>query len=315
MEMLAALLSLGLVLQGIRISTPYVYAAIGGVLSERGGVVNLALEGILLLSAFSFVAATWAAGGDRQGAQAFLCVGLAASAATGAAIGALMALTAVYCRANHIICGLAINLLAAGLSPFLLETLYNSASNSPVIVVFRPPAIFRSPALQSVNGLFHPLVAGAFIAAGAAAWTLRRTRFGLRLRAAGENLEAAKAAGVNVSAVRAAGVVLGCTVASLGGAWLAMDQARYSDQMSAGRGYMAIAAMIVGKWSPWGAVLAAVFFGLAEAAEIRLQTAGIALVPRQCLEMTPYALTILVLAGFVGRSQAPAALGKHDEDS
>ncbi|MCX7013182.1 MAG: ABC transporter permease, partial [Candidatus Sumerlaeota bacterium] len=304
--------SLGLALQGIRISTPYVYAALGGVISERGGVANLALEGVLLLSAFAFVAATAAVGGGRAGPPAALLVGLAASAATGAAIGAVMALTAVACRANHILCGLAVNLLAAGLSPFLLQVLYHSASNSPEIVVYHAPQWLQAKAPAPWSDLFHPLTVGALALTAGTAWMLGRTRFGLHLRAAGENLEAARAAGVRIARTRAAGVIVGCMAASLGGAWLAMSQARYSDQMSAGRGYMAIAAMIVGKWTPWGAAAAALCFGLIEAAQIRLQNAGLRGVPRSWIEMSPYLLTILVLAGAMGRSRSPAALGKHD---
>ncbi len=310
MEALAPLLGLGFLVQTIRISTPYVFAAVGGAISERSGVVNLALEGVLTLSALAFVAATLAVGGGRGGAPACLLAGLAASVAAGAALGGLLALTAVLCRANHIVCGLALNLLAAGLSPFFLGTLYGSASNTPEIVSWAPPAWFGGGEWAALNDLLNPLIALAALAALAAAWMLKRTRFGLQLRAAGEDPEAARAAGANPRRIRIQAAALGCALAGLGGAWLAMAQARYADQMSAGRGYMAVAAMIVGRWSPLGAAAAALLFGFAEAAGIRLQLAGFGQLGRAALDMVPYLLTIFVLAGFVGKSTMPAALGR-----
>jgi len=287
--------------QGLRISVPYVLAALGGTFSERGGVVNIALEGILLSGAFAYVV----------GAHFAISpwVGLLSAAAAGLAMGGLHALMTVVLRADQIVSGVALNLLALGATEYTLELIFDSASNSPRVVAFDDvlvPIIGEIPMLGSPLG--HPLFLITLVAIVLGHVALYRSRFGLRLRAVGEHPEAAENVGVSVTRLRVSGVLLSGLLAGLGGAYLASEQHSFTAGMSAGRGFIALAAMIVGKWRPWGAATAACLFGFAEALQIRLQSTGIA-IPTQIVQMIPYVLTLLVLAGFIGRAVPPAADG------
>jgi simple sugar transport system permease protein len=277
-----ALALLSLAAQAVRISVPYGLAAVGGVCSERTGVVNIALEGILLLGAFFAVIGTHYTGSPW--------VGVAAAMGGGLAAAALHALATVTLKADQIVSGLAINIMAFGATRAGLRVLFQSASNSP-----RIPA----PAV--------PLLPVALLLILAVLVVLWRTGLGLALRAAGEHPEAAHSAGFSVARLRWLGVLASGALGGLGGAWLAFQQHSFSDQMSGGRGYIALAAMIVGKWHPLGAAAACLLFGAAETAQIRLQGAG---APTQILQALPFVLTILVLVLWVGRSVAPAAVGR-----
>jgi simple sugar transport system permease protein len=273
---------IALAAQAIRISVPYALAAVGAVVSERGGVVNIALEGILLLGAFCAVVGTHFSGSPW--------VGVVAAMAGGMLAAAIHALVTVTLKADQIVSGLAINIAAFGLTRAGLRVLFQSASNSPRIA---------SPSLPLL-----PLVALLILAA---LFFLFRTGLGLALRTAGEHPEAAHSAGFSVARLRWLGVLASGLLGGLGGAWLAFQQHSFSDQMSGGRGYIALAAMIVGKWHPLGAAAACLLFGAAETAQIRLQGAG---APTQLLQAAPFLLTILVLIVWVGRAVAPAADGK-----
>jgi simple sugar transport system permease protein len=275
-----------LALTGARWATPLAFAALGGVLSERSGVVNLALEGKLLAGAFAAAAVTVASGNPWLGAVA--------AATAGAAVGFLHAAFGVVLRGHQIVIGIAINLLAAGATQFAMNVLYGSSANTPSFAGL-PPVLGLSPlayvAAIAVPGL-HVLLA--------------QTRFGLRVRAAGEHPEACIAQGVDPVRVRIAAVTLAGALAGLGGAYLAFEASQFVKNMSAGRGYLALAAVIFGKWRPVPAACACLFFGCAEAVQIRLQGRGI---PTQFVQMIPYVLTMIALAGWVGRSRPPAALG------
>jgi simple sugar transport system permease protein len=273
-------------LQGLRISAPYVLAALGGVVGERAGVIQLGLEGMLLGGAF---AAT--VGAEHAGVLG----GIAAGALGGIAFAGVYAFAALRARADQVIAGVALNLLAIGLTRYLLKLIYHSASNSPRVVGFDTSV---------ETGVF--LGATVLAAAALQVW-MQRTPGGLRLRAVGEHPEAADSLGVDVLRLRAAAVLTTGLFAGLGGAWLALDNHGFVDRMSGGRGYIAVAAVIFGRWSPIGAAAACLFFGFADALSLRLQTAQA--FPRELTQILPYALTIIAVAGLVGRSRAPRALG------
>jgi simple sugar transport system permease protein len=223
------------------------------------------------------------------------------------ATAALHALVTVTFRADQITSGLGINILAVGLTRFVLKAVFHSSSNSSRVEGlpdWNLPGLSALPGLGPV--LSTPLVLITIALVAAAWWVMFRTPFGLRLRSVGEHPEAAATLGLSVTRLRYAGVLVSGALAGLGGAWLASDQHSFTDQMSAGRGYIALAAMIVGKWNPLGGALACLLFGAAETLQIRLQGSA---VPNEFLQMLPYLVTMLVLAGAVGRARPPAADG------
>lgn len=278
------------VLGSFRVATPLVYAAVGGVICERAGTVNLALEGELLAGAFA-AALVGAEGGGALAA-------VLAAVAAGALVGLVHAGLTARLRVDHVSSGIALNLLVAGLTKFLLKAIFGSPSNSP-----------KFNAELYAWGRVDALVLAAPLAVLLAAGLLRSTVLGLRLRAAGESPEAAAAAGLSPVRLRAGAAVLAGAVAALGGAWLALDQHQFTSDMSGGRGYLALAAVIFGRWRPLAAAGAALLFGASEQIEIALQMAGIA-VPAALLHALPYVLTMVALATAVGRSRPPDALGK-----
>ncbi len=283
--------------QALRISVPYVLAALGGVVSERSGVINIGLEGMMLLGAFGTVVGTLMTGSPLAGLGFGLLAGLLLAAVHATATGVF--------RADHIVSGLAINLLAAGATRVLLKRLYHSSSNSP--------RIEGITSLVTGHGLLallaHPLV---WVTVGLVAgvwWLLNRTVLGLRLSSVGEHPEAAAAAGLRVLRLRAIGVMMSGMLAGMSGAWLAFDQHQFTDGMSGGRGYIALAAMIFGKWRPVPAAAACILFGSAEAIQMALQ-GGSAGIPVQLVQTLPYVLTLVALAGAIGRARPPAAVGR-----
>ncbi len=296
---MSLLVVLVFVAQTVRISVPYALASVGGTMSERGGVTNLALEGILLLGALGYTLGAWATGNPWAG--------LGAAALVGLATAAVHAIVTVRFKADQITSSIGINLAAVGLSRFVLKQAFGSSSNSGAVVGLPTWKLLGLGTLPGVGALFgNPLVWLAVALVVAAQVTLFRTPFGLRLRAVGEHPEAAATLGVNVGRLRALGVLLSGILAGLGGAWLAADQQSFTDGMSNGRGYIALAAMIVGKWNPFGAALACLLFGATDALQIVLQGKGL---PNEFLQMLPYVVTMIVLAGVIGRSRPPAAVG------
>lgn len=309
----SGLIVLALVIQAVRISVPYAFAALGGTFSERGGVINIGLEGILLTSAFVCVIANWYTFQyiHDPAVTAWLApwLGVLAALICGLILGLVLALTTVTFKADQIICGLAINIFAMGFTKFTNDLIFHSPSNSERVLPMLQWHISETGPLSLLNPLLHPLVLLALVIIVCSHIVLFKTPFGLHLRAVGEHPEAADTLGISVTRYRYYGVLIGGAIAGLGGAWLAIDQCRFAAGMSAGRGYIALAAMIVGKWKPWGAVGACLLFGFAEALQIKLQATGFTLLPNQIVQMLPYVLTILVLAGFIGRAIPPAADG------
>jgi simple sugar transport system permease protein len=280
----------------VRIATPLAFAALGGVLSERAGVFAVGLEGMMLAGAFSGVVASHLTGS--------LGVGLLASALGGAVIGLVVAVATVRYGADQMVTGLAANILALGLTSFLLRGL-GARGEAPVIrvptlqVVPLGPVLLRQP----------PLTYVAVVLGIAIAVLLWRTRAGLTLRAVGENPRAAFAAGADPLRVRAAAVVTCGALAGVGGAVLSLQQVgTFTDGMTNGRGYIALAAIIVGRWMPAGTLAACLLFGAADALQLRVQ--GFRLpISSYVIQMMPYAVALAVLAGLGRSARLPAAIG------
>ncbi len=292
------MIALAFLLQTIRIAIPYLLAAAGGLVSERVGVIALGLEGMMLGGAFGAML------GSYYGGSAW--AGLLGAVAAGWIVASLLALCTLRFRANQVVVGIAINLLVVGVTRFFLRLAFDSASNSPRVDGFGGEA----SRLGVLASFANPIVWMGLVALPALAWLLWQTPFGLRVRAVGEKPEAAATLGVNVRALQLQGLLLCGTLASLGGAYLALDQHQFTDSMTAGRGFIALAAIIFGRWMPLRAGAACLLFAAAETFQIQLQSAQ--LVPSQFVEMIPHLLTIIALAGIVGRSIPPAALGKAE---
>ncbi len=275
-------------LSTLRMSTPLLFAAIGGMFCERSGVINIALEGFMLFGAFFAAAFTIATGNPW--------LGLAGALAGGAAFGLLYGLFVIQWRINQVVAGTAFNFLAMGLIPFALKILYGSTGASPSIPIEQRFQIFP--------------VFGAWGITAFAWFVLRYTPYGLWLSFAGENPEALDAAGISVRGVRYSAVMIGSALAAAGGASLSIFlSSGYARNMSAGRGFMALAALIFGKWRPIPAALACLFFAFMEALQISAQNITELPIPAEFIQCLPYLATMIALAGFVGSSKPPKQLG------
>jgi ABC-type uncharacterized transport system permease subunit len=285
--MMHTILTLGFAAAVVRITVPYALAALGGTLSERSGVINIALEGLLLFGAFASTV------GAYFGHSA--AAGIIAGVGGGALLGLLYGLLVVRLRGDQIVCGVALNLFVDGVTRFFLKSLFDSSSNSPRVDAWGDIGAQLIGATLILVVVLHGLV--------------YMTPFGLRLRAVGEHPEAAASLGVAVARIRYIAVAAAGALAGLGGVWLASDQHQFVANMSNGRGYIALAAMIFGKWRPAWVAAACLLFGLAEALQIALQAAGVG-VPAWAVQMLPYVLTMVTLAGVIGRASPPRALGR-----
>jgi simple sugar transport system permease protein len=291
----------------VRFATPLGLAALGECVSERAGVINIGLEGAILCGALGATVAAGAAGAG---------VGFVAGALAGAAIAALFALFTVWMRADQIITGTAITLLAAGLTGTLYQTVYGAAGvalSTPTVGAVPIPGLAALP-LFGRSVFAQPLVTyGLYLLAPLAAWLLFRTHAGLSLRAIGERPEAAIAAGVRPRGIQTLAVLFAGAMAGLAGATLVLAQAgTFVENMSAGRGFIAIAIVVLGRWHPIGVLGAALLFGAARSLDTVFQAMGWRDVPYQLFLAIPYVLTLLVLAFASARSRAPAALGQQD---
>jgi len=296
-----------LLAQTLRMMVPYGCAALGGVWSERSGVVNIALEGILLASGLATVAVHVATGSPL--------LGLLGGVATGATLGAVHA-SAVRAKVDAIVSGIALNLAAAGGTRFVLRALYGSSSNSPGVPGFTS-TLFEGTSGAALLGrtIADPLWLLGGVATLGTAFLLYRTRFGLHVRACGENPHAAASVGIDVSLLRLLAVSLGGAVTGIGGAALAYDQHQFQSGMSGGRGFIALAAVIVSGWRPGRAVLACSVFALLDAVQILLQ--GETRVPHDLLQAVPYVATLLALVFMGTRARGPrppAGLGKAEAE-
>jgi len=285
---MADILSLSILFSTIRLATPLLLAAIGGLFSERAGVINIALEGLMLAGAFTSAVVTHYARDPW--------IGLLAGILAGMFVASIHAVACIRFDANQVVTGTAINILMLGVPTLLSGALFQTTGSTPQIP--------RDNLMPNV-----PIVL-AFAMVPVAWYALYRTPFGLRLRAAGENPEATDTAGVSVARIRYAGVLLSGALAALGGAYLAIGQSSlFTRNMTAGRGFIALAALIFGKWRPVQTMFACLLFGFAEAASIQMQGV-IPNVRVEYIQIIPYVLTVVVLAGFIGTSRAPRALGQ-----
>lgn len=293
-------------LQGaLFLAVPLAFGALGGLLGERAGVVNIAIEGQLLTGAFgAAVAASLAA-------NAY--VGLVAAPITGLVIGAMLALFTVRYHVNQIIVGVVLNVFAVGITSFLFSSvLKNDAAtlNSPPrLATLSVPVLSKIPVIGPVLFQQTLLVYLLYVAVVVVAVALFRTRWGLRVRSVGEYPAAADTVGIDVNRTRWRSVLLGSMVAGLGGAFFTVGSVgAFSQEMTAGKGYIALAAMILGRWSPGGALAAALLFGFADKLQQVLGVLGTP-IPNQLMLMLPYIVTIFAVAGLVGRVRGPAADG------
>jgi ABC-type uncharacterized transport system permease subunit len=301
-------LRLTILAAAIRSSAPILYPALGGIFSERSGVLNIGLEGMMLISAFTAVVGSYFTGNPWIGVLCGIAGGLLA-----ALIHAFMCINL---RADQAIVGTGINILGQGLPNFLLLKIWGQQGISPVvprISDWRIPFIADLPIIGPILGSQSPLVYLALVLVPVSWYILFRTPFGLRLRSVGENPRAAETVGISVYKMRYSGVLISGLMASLGGAFLSVSYlAQFVNLMTAGRGFIGLAAMIFGRWNPFGALFACLLFGFADSLQASAQAAGV-LIPPQFLLMLPYVLTIVALVGAMGRAEPPAFDGKPYE--
>jgi general nucleoside transport system permease protein len=292
----------------IRSTTPLLFAALGGMYSERSGVVNIALEGIMIFGALTgaIVAQQLEAPilAANPGATVWWTAwaGVFAAVLVGALIGWIHAVVSIKYKADQVISGTAINLLAIGFPAVVLQFFYNNTSDSEKVQNTLP--------LWGIEGLaFSPLTYLSFLLVPVTAYVLFRTPFGLRLRSVGEAPQAAASVGVNVFRTRYAAVIISGILAALAGAFLSIGNLDgFNRGMSAGQGFIALAALIFGRYQPWQVLGACLLFGFFRALAIRL--GGDNILPSALVDNLPFVITMFVLAGLIGKSRAPKAIGK-----
>jgi simple sugar transport system permease protein len=302
--MIESAVASGFLAAAVRVATPLLLAATGETVAERAGVINLGLEGMLLSGALAATLGASAAGA---------WTGVAAAIVAGMALAAVFAAVAIGAGADQIIAGTAISLGAVGLTGAIYRQAYGAAGAGlalPTLAAIPLPGLSRIPLLGPA--LFDQPAPTylAFMALPIVWWVLFRTRLGLALRATGEGAALARAAGVRTQVVRTGATIVGGGFGGLAGATLVLAQVgTFAEQMTAGRGYVAIAIVVLGRWHPVGVLVASLLFGAATALQYVFQSLGLA-VPYQLFLMLPYLLTLLALAGAVGRVRAPENLGR-----
>lgn len=303
---------IAIIASALRLATPLIFASLGGVFSERSGVVNIALEGIMIMGAFfailamEFVSSPW--------------IAVIAAMVTGILTSLLLGVLAINLKANQVVAGVAINLLAGSLTAFLLEMVWQRSGQTDTVAnaLTRNPEALKFleniPVLGALFSGLTPFVYLAIILTAVSYYVLYKTPFGLRIRAVGEHPKAADTVGVNVYRVRYICVMISGALAGLAGASLSLGTVNlFREGMTSGKGFIALAAMIFGKWHPVGAFFACLFFGFAEAIQIQAASLHLDWIPSEFLQILPYAATILALAGVVGKAVAPAASGEPYE--
>jgi simple sugar transport system permease protein len=286
-----------------RLATPMIYASIGEVFTERSGVLNIGLEGFMLLGAFAGFAVTYFTGS--------LALGILGAVLCGLIFGLLFALFTVTIKANQIVVGAAFNLIGLGLTGFLYRAWFVNKAQGiqafpPIDIPYLSAIPFLGPVLFRHNILVYCTVPLMLIAG----FVLYKTAFGLAVRSVGEHPKAADTAGVSVSLIRYAGVLIGTTLTSLGGAYLTLAHTnQFVEGITTGRGFIALAVVVFGRWSPKGAFWSSLLFGLFYALQLRLQAIANITIPYQFLQALPYVMTLLTLILLRGRAISPKALG------
>lgn len=308
MEAWSQVLSITLFAAAIRAATPILYPALAGIFSERAGVLNIALEGVMLISAFAAVVGSYYTGNPWLGVLCAIVAGMLTSL--------IHAFMCINMRADQAIVGTGINILGAGLPSFLLLKLFGSQGISPIVErihKWRVPILADLPIIGPILGEQSPLVYICLLMVPLSWYVLFKTPFGLRLRAVGENPRAAETVGISVYGMRYAGVLISGFLAAMGGAFLSVSYlAQFVKLMTAGRGFIGLAAMIFGRWNPWGALFACLLFGFADALQAAAQAANVPIAP-QFLRTLPYVLTIIALVGAMGKAEPPAYVAKPYE--
>ena len=306
MDILRIIFSINTFTAAIRLVVPIALAAVGGAFSERAGVINIGLEGMILTGAFA------AAVGSFFGGSAYF--GLFAALGAGIILGLIFSFFTIDLEADHVVAGVGINILALGFTTWLMQVIWGQKGASPGVKGFskiRIPILADIPVIGQLLGNHSPIVYLMFIIVIAGWYLMFKTPLGLRIRFTGEHPEAADTLGINIRFIKYFSVTLSGVLAALGGAYLSLGHLNwFSSNMSAGRGYMALAANIFGQWNPLGGFAASMLFAFTDAVQLRLQ--GINLnIASEFIQMLPYVLTVIVLAGAVIRSRPPAALGNH----
>ena len=286
----------------VRLSIPLVFLSVGELFAERSGVVNIGLEGMMLCGAFAAVVGAFLFGNPWWGVVAAIMAG--------ALFALLLAYVSVSLAGDQIVTGIALNIAALGLTTFLSRTLWGVGKN-PNVSGFKPveiPGLTDIPVLGEIFFHHSPLAYVAFLILPVAAWVLFRTRWGLHINAVGESPRAADSMGISVSGVRYLTIVISGMLAGVGGAYLSISQLdSFVEGMTGGRGFIALAIVIVAKWFPYRAAAVALLFGATEALSLRMEALGFP-VSFHILRMLPYLLTLLVYAGVVGNTRMPAAI-------
>lgn len=302
----------------IRLATPLLLACLAGLFSERSGIIDIGLEGKMLIAAFFSAAVAFATGS--------VWLGLLAGIAASMALSALHGLASITFRGNQLISGVALNFLASGLTVLIAQVWFSQGGRTPSLMSGGRFENVTLPLAETLRGvpilgpIYADLISGhsilvyaALLAVPLTWWVLFRTRYGLRLRAVGEAPEAVDTAGVSVVGLRYSSLVITGVLCGMAGAYLATGlQAGFVREMTAGRGYIALAALIFAKWRPWYALWACLLFGLLQAVALRYQNLdlGLFVVPVQVMDALPYILTVVILAGFVGKAIPPRAGGE-----
>ncbi|MFM8699919.1 MAG: ABC transporter permease [Hyphomicrobiales bacterium] len=303
---------------GLRLSVPLIFACLAGLWSERSGVVDIGLEGKMLTAAFAAAAAASATNSA--------VIGLAAGIIASVGFALIHGFAAISQRGNQIVSGVAINMLAAGLTALVGNAWFAQGGRTPPLegdARFQPltwPGAESIDQIPVIGPLYAHILSGhsalaycALIATILSGFVLARTRFGLRLRAVGENPAAVDTAGVSVTKLRYAAVIIAGVLCGFGGAYLSLGQAAgFLTNMTAGKGFIALAALIFAKWRAWPAFWTCLLFGLLDAVAIRLQgvvVPGIGQIPVQAIQALPYLMTVVLLAGFIGKAIPPKASG------
>jgi simple sugar transport system permease protein len=302
----------------VRLATPLLFACLAGLFSERSGVVDIGLEGKMLAAAFASAAIAAVTGS--------VWLGLLAGIVSATLMSAIHGLASITFRGNQLISGVAINFLASGLTVLIAQSWFGQGGRTPSLIGGGRFTGITLPFAEALSGvpvigpIYAELISGhsilvyvAFLTVPLTWFILYRTRFGLRLRAVGEAPEAVDTAGVSVVGLRYAAIAICGLLCGLAGAYLATGlQAGFVREMTAGRGYIALAALIFAKWRPWYALWACLLFGLLQAVALRYQNIdlGAFTVPVQVMDALPYILTVIILAGFVGKAIPPRASGE-----
>ena len=302
----------------LRVSTPLIFAALAGLFSERSGIVDIGLEGKMLAGAFAAAAVAHVSGS--------VYVGVAAAVLVSVAFALLHGFACITHRGNQVVSGVAINILAAGLTIVLGLAWFRQGGQTPSLqneqrfTAMEWPMAEQWADIPWFGPIYSELLSGhnllvylALVLVPVSWWVLYRTRFGLRLRAVGENPKAVDTAGISVSWLRYRAVMIAGMLCGFAGAYLSTAQnAQFIRDMTAGQGFMALAALIFAKWKPWRVLFACLLFGFLDAVAVRLQGVelpGIGAVPVQFIESLPYLMTVILLAGFIGKAQPPKAVG------